>query len=139
MVDGPLTLGLPRLSDRQWAAIAPMTGDERPPSRGRPFAERRAVLDAILHVLVSGAPWSSLPQTFGCSACTARRTYKRWVEAGRWEKIWSAYLRLVLSEEAGSTALLAWITAMARGDITVVKVGTGVSLPANTPWWVQRS
>lgn len=51
------------LTDRQWALIE----DVFPPPKpvGRPPADRRRVVDGILWILRTGAPWRDLPEELG--------------------------------------------------------------------------
>jgi transposase len=77
------------LSDRQWAAIAPRLPRRRP--TGRPRADDRCCLDAVLWVLVSGARWRDLPPG-RVAPMTAWRRLRNWQEAGAWPRIWQAYL-----------------------------------------------
>ncbi|MHC2066846.1 transposase [Bremerella sp. T1] len=52
-----------RLTDDQWELIA---GFFPPPARtGRPRVDRRMVVDGILWVMRTGAPWRDLPEKFG--------------------------------------------------------------------------
>jgi transposase len=52
-----------RLTDREWTAIQDVFP---PPARtGRPPRDRREVVDAILWVLRTGAPWRDRPEEFG--------------------------------------------------------------------------
>lgn len=52
-----------RLTDDQWDLIC----DVFPPpaSTGRPRIDRRMVVDGILWILRTGAPWRDLPEEFG--------------------------------------------------------------------------
>jgi transposase len=52
-----------RLTDEQWECIA----DVFPPpaQTGRPPKDRRNVMDGILWILRTGAPWRDLPEEFG--------------------------------------------------------------------------
>ncbi len=51
------------LSPEQWRAIEPLISKprRRADGRGRPWREARGVLNAILWVLRTGAPWHILP------------------------------------------------------------------------------
>jgi transposase len=49
-----------RLTDEQWDLIADVF--PRPAETGRPPANRRKVVDGILWILQSGAPWRDLPE-----------------------------------------------------------------------------
>jgi transposase len=52
------------LSDEQWAILQPILDPPRPPKRGRPWKDGRAVLEAILFILHTGIQWEHLPKTF---------------------------------------------------------------------------
>ncbi len=56
------------------------------PRTGRPANDHRAVLDAILWVLRSGAPWRDLPDCDG-SWQPASSRFRRWREAGLWDRV----------------------------------------------------
>ncbi len=58
---------------------------------GRPRADDRRTLDAILFVLRTGCRWKDLPKELG-SPTTAWRRLKEWEEAGVWESLWRAVL-----------------------------------------------
>jgi transposase len=51
------------LTDEQWLLIADIFP---PPARtGRPPRDRRQIVDGILWILRTGAPWRDLPESFG--------------------------------------------------------------------------
>ena len=50
------------LTDYEWAAIKPFLPNK---PRGVPRVNDRHVLNGILWVLRSGAPWDDLPENFG--------------------------------------------------------------------------
>ena len=54
------------LSDSQWAVLDPLIPEpsRRKDGRGRPWRARRPVLDGILWVLRTGAPWADLPDRY---------------------------------------------------------------------------
>jgi transposase len=51
------------LTDEQWKILDPLIPKPRtrPDGRGRPWKSRRSVMDGILWVLSTGAPWADLP------------------------------------------------------------------------------
>ena len=49
--------------------------------RGRPWKERRAVLNGILWVLRTGAPWADVPERYP-SYQTCHRRFQQWVRCG---------------------------------------------------------
>jgi transposase len=52
-----------RLTDREWGLIRDLFP---PPARtGRPPRDRRQVVDGVLWILRTGAPWRDLPEEFG--------------------------------------------------------------------------
>ena len=52
-------------TDRQWAINEPLFEEKgRPDGRGRPWREARAVLNGVLWVLRTGAPWHDLPDRY---------------------------------------------------------------------------
>ncbi len=52
-----------RLTDDQWECIADLF--PAPAKTGRPPRDRRQVVDGILWILRTGAPWRDLPEEFG--------------------------------------------------------------------------
>jgi transposase len=50
-------------NDAQWHAIEPLL--PRCKSGGRPSRDRRVLLDGILWILRTGAPWQDVPEEFG--------------------------------------------------------------------------
>ena len=52
-----------RLTDEQWELIADVF--PAPAATGRPPVDRRDVVDGILWIMRTGAPWRDLPEEFG--------------------------------------------------------------------------
>ena len=79
------------LTDEQWAVLDPLIGGmpRRADRRGRPWRRSRAVLNGILWILRTGAPWADLPERFAPYQ-TCHRRYQRWVREGRFERILEA-------------------------------------------------
>jgi len=75
------------LSDAQWAALQPLLpGNDR---RGHPYKDHRPVIDGILWVLHTGAPWRDLADYFGPWS-TAYGRFNRWRKAGLWDRLLTA-------------------------------------------------
>jgi transposase len=53
----------------------------RKDGRGRPWKDRRIVLNGILWVLRTGAPWCDLPERYP-SYQTCHRRFQQWVRSG---------------------------------------------------------
>ena len=56
------------------------------PKTGHPAKDHRLVLNGILWVLRTGAPWRDAPPAYGPWQTLATRFY-RWVKAGLWDRI----------------------------------------------------
>lgn len=75
------------LSDEQWQRLEPLLPAQKPRT-GRPNVEHRQIINGILWVLRTGAPWRDLPERYGSWSTVASRFY-RWREAGIWARIWA--------------------------------------------------
>jgi transposase len=51
------------LSDTQWARIAPLFPPQS--GKGRPPSDHRTIVNGILWILHTGAPWRDLPERYG--------------------------------------------------------------------------
>ena len=68
------------LSDFEWSVIEPLLPNK---PRGVPRVDDRRVLNGIMWVLRSGAPWRDLPERYGpCMTCYNR--FNRWRKKGIW-------------------------------------------------------
>src|SRR5690349_17830951 len=71
------------LTDQQWAALEPVFRPRRrPDGRGRPWTEPRAVLNGVLWILRTGAPWHDLPHRYPPYQ-TCHRRFQLWQRSGR--------------------------------------------------------
>ncbi|MEO6443583.1 MAG: transposase, partial [Gemmatimonadaceae bacterium] len=54
------------LTDEQWAVLAPLlpAPRRRKDRRGRPWRDPRDVLNGVLWILRTGAPWKDLPDRY---------------------------------------------------------------------------
>jgi transposase len=73
------------LTDEQWEQIRPLLPPQTQKT-GRPAKDHRTVVQAILWIDRTGAPWRDLPQEFGPWQSIATRLY-RWTEAGVWDHV----------------------------------------------------
>src|SRR5215218_9498563 len=76
------------LTDRRWERLEPLLPPERPPA-GRPNHDHRRILNGILWVLRTGAPWRDLPERYGPVGTVSSRFY-RWRQTGVWGRILAA-------------------------------------------------
>jgi transposase len=72
------------LSDDEWELIQNVFPP--PAETGRPPAERRKVVNGILWILRTGAPWRDLPEEFG-KWKTVWDLFDKWNDAGLWDEI----------------------------------------------------
>jgi putative transposase len=72
------------LTDEQFALVAPFL--PRPKKMGRPPADLRAVLNAILYLVRTGCQWRLLPHDFPPWS-TMHTWYRRFRRDGTWERI----------------------------------------------------
>ena len=75
------------LTDEQWEYIGPLLPP--PEKEGKPRADDRRTIDAILYVLKTGTPWNDLPEKHGDDS-TANRRLRRWEKQGVWRRIMDA-------------------------------------------------
>lgn len=74
------------LTDQQWAHIAKHLPPERSGGRGRPPRHPRDVLNGILWVLRTGAPWADIPARYP-SYQTCHRRFQQWVNEGTFVRV----------------------------------------------------
>ncbi len=77
------------LTDAQWGRLQPLL----PPHRrgkgtkgGRPSIDHRRIINGIIWILRTGAPWADLPERYGNYKTVSSRYY-RWRHAGLWDRI----------------------------------------------------
>lgn len=71
------------LTDREWNIIQPILPSK---PRGIPRVDDRRVINGILWVLRSGAPWRDLPDRYG-PYTTCYNRFVRWRRARVWDRI----------------------------------------------------
>jgi transposase len=109
-----------KLNEEQWQVLAPLL--PRPKNMGRPRADDRRTLDAILFVLRSGCRWCDLPAELGSPSTawrsTAWRRLKAWEAGGTWERIWRMVLNTLEAQDK-----LEWAQAFLDGSFVPAKKG----------------
>src|SRR3954453_21554765 len=78
-----------QLTDDEWELIKDLF--PAPAATGRPPRCRRQIVDAILWILRTGAPWRDLPRRYG-KWNTVYTRFKRWRRDGTWTRIFSSLL-----------------------------------------------
>ena len=76
------------LTEQQWKLIEPILPADpvRQDGRGRPWSDPRTVLNGVLWILRTGAPWKDLPPRYGPYQ-TAHRRFQNWVRSGVMERL----------------------------------------------------
>ena len=79
------------LTNDQWELVEPLLPkQDRSGNRmGRPRVDARPVLEGILWVLRTGAPWADLPDRYPPYQ-TCHRRYQRWVDEGTLHRVLTA-------------------------------------------------
>jgi transposase len=76
------------LTNTQWERLQPLLPPQKP-QKGHPAHDHRRIVNGILWVLRTGAPWRDLPERYGPWSAVANRFY-RWHKAGIWERVLAA-------------------------------------------------
>ena len=71
------------LTDEQWAILKPLIPEppRRADGRGRPWRPAREVLNGILWILRTGAPWKDMPERYPPYQ-TCHRRFQQWDREG---------------------------------------------------------
>lgn len=85
------------LTEDQWQHVKSLVNPVKK-GPGRPPRNRRQVLNGILWVLQTGAPWRDMPRRYG-PVSTVHDIYQNWRNDGLWSKITT-----VLNGRAGHNA-----------------------------------
>src|ERR687889_222678 len=99
------------LTDEEWATLEPLLPPSRP-ATGRPNKNHRTILNGILWILRTGAPWRDLPERYG-SWRTVYSRFRRWQQAGVWDRV----LRALQSEAAYDDRLDGTVTMIDSSNI----------------------
>lgn len=80
-----------RLTDAQWQRLEPLL-PQKTTARGRPPTSHRRVVEAMLWILRTGAPWRDLPNAYG-SWKTIYTRFSRWSQSGALARLFEALAR----------------------------------------------
>ena len=104
------------LTDAQYARLEPLLPPRRPAKGskgGRPRNDDRPMINGMLWILRTGAPWPDLPARYGPPSSVSTRFY-RWKKAGLWDRIFAA-----VQAQADAAGELDWETH--HVDATVIR------------------
>lgn len=104
------------LTDDQWKRLIPLLPAQRPQT-GRPNHDHRTVINGILWILRTGAPWRDLPARYGHWQTVYSR-FRRWKQAGVWERMLGSLQQEAAQDETldGSVAHLDGSSVRAHQD-----------------------
>jgi transposase len=98
------------LTDAQWAKRAPLLPPQRP-RMGRLPKDHRLIVEAIVWLDRTGAPWWDLLSEFGLWETVASRFY-RWRRRGVWDRVLAA-----LQADADARGELDWLLHFVDGSV----------------------
>jgi len=78
------------LTDEQWALVEPLLPPQKPKT-GRPARNHREVLNGILWIAHTGAPWRDLPERYGPWQTVYSRL-RHWSREGIWQRVFETLL-----------------------------------------------
>jgi transposase len=89
------------ITDEQWETLDPLIPKprRRRDGRGRPWTSRRSVMNGVLWVLRTGAPWADLPERYP-SFQTCDRRFQQWVRSGVMARIMTALAHKLITRGA---------------------------------------
>lgn len=125
----------PLLTEQQWKKIEPLLpAPPKQPRGGRPWIANRRVLEGILWILRSGAPWKYLPKEYPHPS-TCWRRLRDWEEQGIWLNIWRTFLG-----ELNERQQLKWSESFLDGSFAPAKKGALKSAKPSgargrSGWW----
>jgi transposase len=101
-------MGRGDVTDEQWAQLQPLLPPQKPKT-GRPAKDHRTIINGILWIIRTGAPWRDLPERYGPWRTVASRYY-RWRKAGIWDRLFAA-----VQEKADAAGRIDWTVHFVDG------------------------
>lgn len=120
------------LTDEQWVLIEPLLPRKkhRKGAAGRKPVDRRTLLNGILWILHTGAPWRDLPERFG-NWKTVHHHFSKWRKEGVFARIIEA-LQIKLDEK-GLIDWELWCVDGANVRASRAAAGAGKKVSCSTP------
>jgi transposase len=106
------------ITNEQWKRLRPLLPPQKPKT-GRPAKNHRVVVNGILWLMRTGAPWRDLPTEYGPWQTVASRFY-RWRRAGVWEHILQT-----LQQQTDANGQIDW-------EVDIIE------LPTDKPWGLRE-
>lgn len=105
--------------EEMWQVARPLLppGRRRSQGGGRPRADERAGLVAVVFVVTSGGSWRSIPESFGVAVATAHRRFCEWTEHDLWRGLDAGVRRAGCAPEVVSWVSTVASAALARAGV----------------------
>ena len=100
------------LTDEQWQRFQPLLPPQKAHT-GQPAHDHRRILNGILWLHRTGAPWRDIPERYGKHSTISSRFY-RWRTEGLWQRMWEN-----LMQQADAVGEIDWEVHFV--DSTVVR------------------
>lgn len=75
------------ITDEQWESVEPYLDTKPKGSKGRPPKDSRLMLNGILWILKTGAPWRDLPRNEFGPWQTVYKRFAKWASLSLWDEI----------------------------------------------------
>lgn len=79
------------LTDEQWQKLQPLLPPQKAHT-GQPAHDHRRILNGILWLHRTGAPWRDIPERYGKHSTISSRFY-RWRTEGLWQQMWESLMQ----------------------------------------------
>ena len=73
------------IDDSTWERLSKLLPPERSEKQGRPCRDNRVIVNALIWILRTGAPWRDLPSEYGPWQSVYTR-FRRWEARGIWQR-----------------------------------------------------
>ena len=74
------------ITDSEWSRVVDLLPPENTGKRGRPSKDNRTILNGMIWIARSGAPWRDLPERYGPWKTVYSR-FRKWIEDGIFDNI----------------------------------------------------